>query len=350
MKSTSTSSASPVTRWPTEQPVNTFSPSPDDPAGSIRVLLAEGRFKEALDAFRRLEGRPVPPDLQLMAATAATRLGELGIGAALAEASLERFRARADDDGRMRAQNLLGVIEFEQGHLERSRQCFTEALGLARALKDTLMTARASNNLASIADLQGDPPGALTLYRSALLSYQRLGDRRGTAEAYHNLGIVFRQMGEWHDAESAANQAVRHAESLVERSLLGIAVMGRAEIDLHRGELEMARQQLVWAGSIAAESRDELGKLEVELLCAQVALAEENWELAASQAEAARRAAIDGRAAVLQAQCAAVAARAFKALGRSDLAEERKSEAIQLFRSQGATRRLRELDESWQKE
>lgn len=327
--------------------MNTFTPSPDDAAGSIRVLLAEGRFKEALDEFRRLEGRPVPPDLQLMAATAATRLGDLGLGAALAEASLERFRARADDDGKMRAQNLLGVIEFERGDLDRSQHCFNEALGLARALRDTLMTARACNNLASIADLQGNPSGALTLYRSALLNYQRLGDRRGTAEAYHNLGIVFRQMGEWRDAESAANQAVRHAESLVERSLLGIAVMGRAEIDLHRGELDMARQQLAWAGSLATEARDELGLIEVGLLRGQLALAENEWERALEEAENARRAATEARAAVLQAQCAAVSARALKALNRPDLAEERREEAVRLFQAQGAQRRLRELEETF---
>ena len=327
--------------------MNSFTPSADDAAGSIRVLLAEGRFREALDEFRRREGGPVPPDVQLMAATAATRLGELGLGAALAEASLERFRVRADDDGRMRAQNLLGVIEFERGNLERSQQCFNEALGLARALRDTLMTARACNNLASIADLQGDTPGALTLYRSALLSYQRLGDRRGAAEAYHNLGIVFRQMGEWTDAESAANQAVRHAETLVERSLLGIAVMGRAEIGIHRGDLAMARQQLAWAGTLAEESRDELGAIEVKLLSAQLALAEGEWEAALSRSESARAAAIEGRAAVLQAQCSAVSARALLALGRTAEGEERKAEAVELFRSQGATRRLAELEKGW---
>lgn len=310
------------------------------------MLLAEGRFKDALEEFRRLEGRPVPPDLQLMAATAATRLGDLGLGAALAEGSLERFRARADDDGRMRAQNLLGVIEFERGNLERAQHCFSDALELARALRDTLMTARACNNLASIADLQGDAPGALTLYRSSLLSYQRLGDRRGAAEAYHNLGIVFRQMGEWTDAESAANQAVRHAETLVERSLLGIAVMGRAEIGIHRGELEMARQQLAWAAALAAESRDELGAIEVELLGAQLALAEKQWETAFAKAENARQSAIAANAAVLQAQCAALSARALKKLGRSPLAEERREEATKLFHSQGATRRLKELEDA----
>lgn len=324
--------------------MNTLTPTPDDPSAGFRVLLAEGRFKEALDEFRRLEGRPVPPDVQLMAATAATRLGDLGLGAALAEASLERFRARADDDGRMRAQNLLGVIEFERGNLERAQYCFSDALQLAQALKDTLMTARACNNLASIADLQGDAPGALTLYRSSLLSYQRLGDRRGTAEAYHNLGIVFRQMGEWTDAESAANQAVRHAESLVERSLLGIAVMGRAEIGIHRGELEVARQQLSWAATLATESHDELGVIEVELLGAELALAEKHWETAFTRAENARQAAIQAKAAVLQAQCAALSARALQKLGRSSRADERRDEATRLFQSQGATRRLKELE------
>ena len=105
-------------------------------------------------------------------------------------------RSRADDDGHMRSSNLLGVIAFEQGFLDQAHQSFTVALAIARALKDTLMTARVCNNLASLADLRGSVQDALTLYRSALLSYQRLGDRRGTAESYHNLGIVFRQMGD----------------------------------------------------------------------------------------------------------------------------------------------------------
>ena len=57
------------------------------------------------------------------------------------------------------------------------------------------MAARASNNLASLAQLGERPEVALSLYRSALISYQRLGDRRGMAETHHNLGLVFRQLG-----------------------------------------------------------------------------------------------------------------------------------------------------------
>ena len=41
-----------------------------------------------------------------------------------------------------------------------------------------LLAARASNNLASVSYLEGRVPEARSLYREALLSYQRLGDRR----------------------------------------------------------------------------------------------------------------------------------------------------------------------------
>lgn len=338
--------ASAATLWPTET-VTLTPPPAEDPAGSVRELLAEGRFQEALKAFGQLEGQPVPPDIQLMAATAATRLGDLDLGSALAGAALERFRNRADDDGRMRSSNLLGVIAFERGHLDQAQQFFTIGLGIARALKDSLMTARISNNLASLADLRGNVRDALTLYRSALLSYQRLGDRRGTAESYHNLGITFRQMGEWDDAESSAAQAVRHAEAVGERSLMGIAVMGRAEIDLYRDELAMARQELGWAGRLAQEAGDEMGLAEMKRLTALVELKSGHYEEAANAAESARLEAINMNAAVLQAECAAASAFAFKALGRAELAGERRAEAVRLFELQGAQRRLIDFKEAW---
>lgn len=321
--------------------------SPADFLETLRRLMAQGSFREALEEFRRVRDQQMPPTARLLAATAATRLGELGLAIGLAESALENFRARGDDDGRMRVLNLLGVIEFERGNLDRAFQCFTDTLGLAHVLNDTLMIARASNNLASLADLRGDASEALALYRAALLSYQRLGDRRGTAEAYHNLGIVFRQMEEWSEAESAASQAVRHAETLNERAILGLAVMGRAEISLHRGALDLARRELSWAETLAAEARDELGSIEIGLLRAQLMLAEDRPEMAANEAEAARAAAEQSNAALLQAQCAATAARALKTLGRVTLAETRRAEATRLFQAQGAKRRLTELEETW---
>ena len=325
----------------------TETPYPDDPARQLRGLLEDGRFQDVLDAFRRIPPAPARPEVQLLAATAATRLGDLTLAASLSETALTGFRARADDDGRMRATNLLGVLAFERGRPAEAEGHFRLALDLARALSDSLMTARACNNLASLADLRGEPDEALSLYRYALLSYQRLGDRRGTAESYHNLGIVFRQMMEWGDAESSAGEAVRHAELVGEPSLIALAVTGRAEIDLYRGERDMARQALVRAGTLAQEAKDELGIVEVGRLRALLALADGQYEIATREAEEARTAAVKTRAVLLQAECGAAAARALKALGRTAEAEERRVEAIGLFDSLGASRRLADFQKAW---
>jgi len=315
----------------------------------MRDLLSQGRFPEVLAEFRQLQGRNLPPDALLFAATAATRLGDFGLGTSSATAALDRFHSRADDDGRMRSLNLLGVIAYERGQLDQAEKCFTQSLELARKLGDNLMVARADNNLASITYLRNDTMGALTLFRSALLSYQRMGDRRGMAESYHNLGIIFREMEQWMDAMDASERALRHAEQVGERGLLGLAATGRAEISLARGELAMAQQELLWAGELARESGDELGVIEVGRVQALLYFARGEFQQAADEAGQARSSAEQNRAAVLQAECAAVAARAWKALNRPENAEALRLEAIRLFSSQGARRRLEEFDRVWNK-
>src|SRR5262245_59776287 len=150
-------------------------PFPDDPGRELRSLMAAGRFQEALDRFLAGDGAYTrEPEATLLAATAATRLGRYREGVTLAEAALSQFRARGDRDGRMRSLNLLGVIAFERGRTEDASDALNEALGLAHELDDSLMIARASNNLASLAQLRERPEQALSLYRSALISYQRL--------------------------------------------------------------------------------------------------------------------------------------------------------------------------------
>jgi tetratricopeptide (TPR) repeat protein len=162
----------------------------------------------------------------------------------------------------MRSENLLGAVAFERGEIGEAESRFGAALGIAHELEDSLMAARASNNLASVAHLAGRPELALSLYRNAMLSYQRLGDRRGTAETYHNLGLAFRQLGLWADADRATDEAVRHAASTGQPALVALAATGRAELHLERGEWELASTEIERATRLAAEGRDPAGVAE----------------------------------------------------------------------------------------
>jgi tetratricopeptide (TPR) repeat protein len=317
----------------------------DDPARELRQLVDAGRYRDALEAYQRSESAARGPEVELLAATAATRIGDLGRAVTLAETALERFRARADTDGRMRAMNLLGAIAFDHGRLDEAERCFGEALALARTLEDTRMAAHASNNLASVAHLQSRPDLALSLYRSALLAYQRLGDRRGTAQTYHNLGLAFRERQDWEDADAAALQAVRHAEEVGDGSLLALTVTGRSESHIERGELGLARQELLRAEKLSRESHDDVGLAEARRLAALLALKAGSLEEAADQALAARAAAEKLGILQMQAECAGLAAVALGRLGRTGEADRYRTEALELFDRLGAKKLRQDLEQ-----
>ena len=323
---------------------------PDDSAQALRALLAAGRFQDALELHRGLEDQPDArrEDVQLLAATAATRLGELDLGTSLADRALQVYRRRGDRDGRMRSLNLLGAIHFERGNMAEAEQRFAEALRLGRQLGDSLMLARACNNLASVAQLQGRSDDAAELYRGALLAYQRLGDRRGMAETYHNLGIVYRWAGEWREAEDAANDAVRHADVAGEPSLLALVLTGRAELRVERGDTALAQRELERAGRLARKASDTIGAAEVVRVEALAALRQDDWQLALDQAETARSIALAHGSTQLAAECAGIAARALRKLGRVEEANDRRSHAEQGFRELGATILLERLDLEWE--
>lgn len=321
----------------------------DDATGPLRELMRTGRFADALAAFRDLPPTVVGqrPDAQLLAATAATRLGELGVAEELAGSALELFHARGDADGRLRSLNLLGVIYFERGRMQDSERVLAQALGLANQVGDSLLAARANNNLASSLHLRGRPEEALGLYRGALLAYQRLGDRRGTAESYHNLGLIFRQLGDWRNAEDATAMALRHAELVGERGLLALATTGRAELLVERAQFDQADRELERAERWAEEAGDEIGVAEVHRVAALAALRARAYTTAFELAEAARAAAHERGTVLLAAECCAIAALALRRLGRANEAAARKSEAENGFRALGAVSLLERLSRDW---
>jgi tetratricopeptide (TPR) repeat protein len=314
-------------------------------AQALRNLLAAGRFQDALEQFR--EAGVVPdsrrPDVQLLAATAATRVGQLNLGSSLGVEALGQFSTRGDRDGRMRTVNLLGAIHWERGRIAEAEWCFAEALNLARQLDDSLMLARACNNLASVAHLQGRSDEAAALYRGALLAYQRLGDRRGLAETYHNLGFAYRQTGEWRESESAAATAVRHAEVVGEPGLLALVLGAKAELSIERGDPALAGRELERAVAYADQSGDEIGRAEVHRVEALNALHQKDWQNALTHAMAARAVALEHDSVLLAAECAGIAARACRGMGQMPEATSHRLDAEIGFRQLGATAMLERL-------
>lgn len=320
-----------------------------DLVAALRALLGAGRYRDAVTAWLAApEAEARRSEALLLVATASMRLGDVTRAGELAGDAAEAFRLRADQDGRLRAVNLLGAVAFERGALDEAASRFEDARSLARQLNDTLLEAHAANNLASVAHLRGDAPLALSLYRVALLAYQRLGDRRGTTQTYHNLGLTFRDLGAWADADEATVQALRHARMVEDEALAAIAVTGRAELDLARGALDVATRELDRANELAVEAGDAIGIAEIGRVRSLVALRRDEPQLALEEARRAGSMASEHGSALLAAECTAAEALALLRLERTDEATERREEAAEGFARLGAVAHAARLDRDWE--
>lgn len=320
-------------------------PPDADPIRDLRTLLAQGRYQDVLARYRAVASaeRRREPALTLGVATAATRLGHLTDGEGLASEALGEFRARADDDGRMRTLNLLGAIMFERGRLTDAARYWAEALELGRALGDTQLVARASNNLASALHLEGRSDVARSRYREALLAYQRMADRRGLAETCHNLAIGCRLDGDIDGAEDFGAEAVRHAEVVGDPVLLALMTVGRAETMLERREFALAAEALDRADRLARDAADEIGRAEVLRVRAERWIRVGEPARALADAGAGRQIAAHHQSALLEGECAAIEARAAARIGRTGAAAAARASAERIFTELGATLHLERL-------
>ncbi len=320
-----------------------------DLVATLRALLSAGRYRDVVAAWLAAPSAEARrSEALLLAATASMRLGDVARAGELAGEAAEAFRLRADQDGRLRALNLLGAVAFERGELDDAASRFEMARTLARQLDDTLFEAHAANNLASVAHLRGDAALALSLYRVALLAYQRLGDRRGTTQTYHNLGLTFRDLGAWADADEATVQAVRHARMVEDEALAAIAVTGRAELDVARGALDVATRELDRASELAVGAGDAIGIAEIGRVRATVALRQNAPQVALEEARRAGSMAVEHGSALLAAECAATEALALRRLGRNREATARRDQAADGFARLGAVAHAARFSRDWE--
>ena len=159
-----------------------------------------------------------------------------------------------DKASQRRAVNMIGAACLAIGELDDASGEFARALELATHSEDLLVLARATNNLGAIANMQGDHERALSHYRLALPTFQRLGQRRGLASSYHNLAITYRDLGELEEADDHELRAIEHATDGGVPRLAAMGRVGRAEVALRRGDAALAE-------TTARMAREEFARL-----------------------------------------------------------------------------------------
>src|SRR3989454_7023674 len=231
---------------------------------TAQQLAAAGHHAEVV-AYLGARGRSEledSPSLALLYGTAQARLGRHEEGSRWLDLALDQARQRRDDAVERRALNARGAAAFVSGRIDEAADYFTQALMRASRDGDFAMTGRCSNNLGIISTLRGRYAEAIGSWQIAVAAFERAGGRQGVAECYHNLAITYRLQAMPDRALAEADRAVGAAEVAGDATLRALALRGRAEIHVLRGELELARRDLDQVGEIRSGLDDPVGEAE----------------------------------------------------------------------------------------
>jgi len=224
-------------------------------AGAYTELVAYlgGRTQDELEQS---------PMLALLCGIGHSRLGRLDVGQQWARVALSRARVLGDRTLEVRGLNVCGAIALERGGIGEATDFFTRAQEEAMQDSDMATLGRCANNLGIIANMQGDYGRAVGAYTRAIGAYQQARFPRGIAESQHNLAITYRDQGRLDDALQATDAAVREAERIGDQQLKAQALAGRAEIQVLRGEPELAMREAKRAVVVHRDLKDAVRETE----------------------------------------------------------------------------------------
>src|SRR5439155_532404 len=199
----------------------------------------------------------------------------------------------------------------------------------------------AAGNHAEVIEYLGTRAGReLELSPSLALLY---GTAQGVAECRHNLAITYREQGALDRALAEADRAVAQAEAAGDRTLWAMALRGRAEIRVVRGEVGLARRELDLVREIRTRLPNPVAEAE-DLRIAAMMLAAEDQLVAAERAlrEAIGRAEAHHRP-LLQAEATRDLCLVLRRSGRKADAQAAARAAKGIFVQLGAEQEIRKL-------
>jgi tetratricopeptide (TPR) repeat protein len=234
------------------------------PLHAAQALADAGDYAELITYLggRTQDELEQSPMLALLCGIGHSRLGRLDVGQQWAMVALSRARVLGDRTLEVRGLNVCGAIALERGGISEATSFFTRAQEEAMQDNDMATLGRCANNLGIIANMQGDYGRAVGAYTRAIAAYEKARNDRGIAETQHNLGITYREQGRLDDAMQATDTAMREAERLGDRRLKAQALAGRAEIQVARGEPELAIREAQRAVVIHRDLKDAVRETE----------------------------------------------------------------------------------------
>ena len=220
-------------------------------------LCRAGHYYE-LDGWLRdlpTEAAECSPDFLYLQAKANMHLGKFRKALALVSEAYIHIDYGINGAQHRRYVNLRGVIMLELGQVQAAEECFAEVAWQAHAFGDRRECAISNMNLGVAADVQCEWESAVVAFTRAIGSFEQIGESGWIARCRHNLGMTYRQLGQYTVALMNFDQALTGltaygARSEVLRCLGERALLFQFGGD-HDAAAKLAASALMEATSIA---------------------------------------------------------------------------------------------------
>jgi putative nucleotidyltransferase with HDIG domain len=227
------------------------------------------------------------------------------------------------------ALNVVGAFTFEGGDLTGARRHFDTALAL---VSSTALRARIEQNLGIMATVEGDHEAAMSHYGRSLEAYTALGDQRGIALAYHNLGMISADRSRWDEADQYFLHAFQGAERAGDIHLQGLCLLNHSEVHLARHAFDRAQAGVERALDIFDQLESRIDKADAYRMLGTVHRATGRLESAEGHLLRARALADEMQSVLGGAETNRELALLYQALGRNMDALNALNLSHQLFR------------------
>jgi putative nucleotidyltransferase with HDIG domain len=149
----------------------------------------------------------------------------------------------ADVGAEAHALNTLAIVEQTLGNLDRAEDLYARASTRAAQAGDDMLLAMLDQNLGTVANIRGNLELALRSYESSRKRFRTLGQSLYEARVLNNVGMVYTDLGQWDDAETAYAAACYACTSANEAELLRRIEVNQAELWIARREISKARER-----------------------------------------------------------------------------------------------------------
>lgn len=181
------------------------------------------------------------PELGIALCNAWYHLGDLHRPLVLIQQLTDVCERRGNSRIARRRINAEAMVRLARCELDEAEALLQQVLARAEEAEDMLLAAWAYNNTGILHGLKRNWDFALSHYRRAIVAGQRAGDTHHLAVCHHNIGSLYRRMGQLRESREYSNIAADLARDVGNESVQALIQYNQGFTQAEEGDWALAR-------------------------------------------------------------------------------------------------------------